>query len=244
MARRSAIPYRTNFDFPIRRKDQLAVNPSFTMKIRKAERISADHDPGAPRGAGDQASQRSYGERHASGGRGEARPGHVHEHGAAASGDPRPGVVIQFDDKIVEMIGALEPVARLLRLKPDRLIVMAVAGVLAPAVVAPNATHRQLRPWPRHAVGAPPHPPQPEGAARRAAVALALVGPDAAAAEGDRKGKRSDQQPAAGALARLCTHKDSIERNFAHGLQGACSFMPECYPRMLYFAQSRRAMAI
>ena len=59
------------------------------MKIRKAERISADHHPGAPRGAGDQASQRSYGERHASGGRGEARPGHVHEHGAAASGDPR-----------------------------------------------------------------------------------------------------------------------------------------------------------
>ena len=85
------------------------------MKIRKAERIQ----PTTIRVRGEARAIRrrsaADGERHASGGRGEARPGHVHEHGAAASGDPRPGVVIQFDDKIVEMIGALEPVAGLLR---------------------------------------------------------------------------------------------------------------------------------
>ena len=117
----------------------------------------------------------------------------MHEHGAAASGDPRAGVVIQFDDEIVEMVGALEPVAGLLRLEPDRLIVMAVTGILAPAVGAPDAAHRQLRPWPRNTVGAPPHPPQPEGAARRAAVALALIGPDTAPAERDREGERPGQ---------------------------------------------------
>jgi hypothetical protein len=97
---------------------------------------STDHDPGARPDACNQPPQRISFQRHASRGWGEARPGHVHEHRAAAARDPRPGVVVQLDDEIVEMIGALEPIAGMIGLEPNRLVVMAVARVLTPAVVA------------------------------------------------------------------------------------------------------------
>ena len=137
------------------------------------------------------------------------------------------------------MVGAFEPVAGVIALEPDRLVVVAVARVLAPAVVAADAPHRQKRARPRRAVGAPPHPAQPERAARRAAIAFALVGPDAAAPERDRERERSGQQPAAAALAWPGLDPQAMERNFFIGSK-ALLF----YPRMLYFAQSRRAMAI
>ena len=73
--------------------------------------MSADHDAGVRAGAGEQPAQRVGLQRHASGGRREARPGDMHEHGAAAAGDTRPGVVVELDDEVVETIGALQPVA-------------------------------------------------------------------------------------------------------------------------------------
>ena len=82
------------------------------------------------------------------------------------------------------------------------------------------------------AVGAPPQPLQAERAARRRAVAFALVGLDAAAAERDRQRQRARpaSQPRV-ALARLRTHQD--RRNGA--LCMACqrvlarfALIPEC----------------
>jgi hypothetical protein len=49
-----------------------------------------------------QPAQRAGVEGDAAGGGREARPGDMEEHGAAASRDARPGVVVDFDDEVVE----------------------------------------------------------------------------------------------------------------------------------------------
>ncbi len=68
------------------------------------------------------------GHRHgdAAGRRGEARPGHMNEHGAAAAGDPGPRVVVDFDDEVVERIAAGQAVAGGAGQEADRLVVAAV----------------------------------------------------------------------------------------------------------------------
>ena len=55
-------------------------------------------------------------------------PGHVDEYGAAAAGDARPGVVVDFDDQIVEVVGAAEPVAWFIGRAPERSVVAPVGG--------------------------------------------------------------------------------------------------------------------
>src|SRR5674476_107103 len=102
------------------------------------------------------------------------------EHGAAARGRAR--VVVDLDDEVVEMVLAREPVGLGAGRQLDRPIVMTVTGVLAPAVVGADAPHRQQCRRARMAVGAPPQPCEPEGAARGRAVAFAFVGLDAGAA--------------------------------------------------------------
>ena len=64
---------------------------------------------------GEQPAQRIGFERDAARGRREARPRHMDEHRAAAAGDARPGVVVELDDEVVEMVGAPQPVAGMAR---------------------------------------------------------------------------------------------------------------------------------
>ena len=66
----------------------------------------------------------------------------MNENGAAAILYARARVVIDFDDEIVEMIVALEPIADTRRGKLDRAIVAAVVRVLAPGVVLADAAYR------------------------------------------------------------------------------------------------------
>ena len=124
----------------------------------------------------------------------------MQKHRAAAAGDARAGVVIDLDDEIVEMIVAPQPVAALFRMQPHRAVVMAIAGILAPRFFRPDGADGQKRPRSRMPVRAPPQPQRPERAPGRAAVALALVGLDAAASQRDRDGLAAGGQPAAGAL--------------------------------------------
>src|SRR5437588_9056182 len=70
----------------------------------------------------------------ASFGRGEPRPGHMDEHRAAAPGHARPGVVINFDNKIIELIIAPEPVAGASGRDFDMPVVAPISRVLAPGV--------------------------------------------------------------------------------------------------------------
>src|SRR4051794_8702126 len=101
------------------------------------------------------------------------------EDGAAASLNAGPRVVVEFDDEIIRVVGAGQPIRIAGGRELDGPIVMAVGGILAPGIVLFDTPRRQQRRRSRVALGAPPQPLKPERAARRAAVAFALVGLDA-----------------------------------------------------------------
>ena len=132
-----------------------------------------------------QLQHRSQPHRDAAGGRCKFLPRQVQEHGAAAMRDARATVVIDLDDEVIEMILAFQAVAGGIARALDRPVVMPIVGVLAPGIVTADRLHGQKRPWPRVTVGAPPQFFGMEDAPGRAAVAFALVGADAAAAERD-----------------------------------------------------------
>ena len=81
----------------------------------------------------------------------------MQEHGAATAGYPWAGVVIDFDDEIIEVVLARQPVAGLVANQADGLIVMAVPWVLAPGVLRADGADRKQRRRPWMAVGAPYH---------------------------------------------------------------------------------------
>ncbi len=119
---------------------------------------------------------------------------------------PRPAmrgarVVIDLDNEIIEVIVAPQPVAAAIAIQPHRLVVMAVVRILAPGVFGADGANRQEGARSRVAVGAPPQLPRPEGAPWGAAIALALVGPDAAAPQRDRDGAPARGQPAPARIA-------------------------------------------
>src|SRR5262245_13576778 len=126
--------------------------------------------------------------RHRNTSRGRRKVGsrQMQEHGAAAPGNARARIVVDLDDEIVEVILAGQAVAGRTARKADRLVVMAVGRIFAPGILGTDRTDRQKAFRADMAVGAPPQAPRMEDAARGAAVALALVGPDAATAERNR----------------------------------------------------------
>ena len=95
-------------------------------------------------------------ERDAAGGRRPVRPRHMHEHCAAAAGDPRPDVVIHLDDEVVEAIVPPEPVAWFIGRPPEWAVIAAVRGIFAPCQVGRDPPRRQKGRGPRGAVGPPP----------------------------------------------------------------------------------------
>src|ERR1700704_4477675 len=125
----------------------------------------------------------------------------MQEYRAAATGDARRTVVIDLDNKIIEVIVALEPIAAAIAIQPHRLVVMAAPGGFAPSVFGADSANPQKSTRPRVAVGAPPQLPGPERAFWGPAVALALVGPDSAAPERDRDGLAAHGQPAPARIA-------------------------------------------
>ena len=141
----------------------------------------------------------------------------MHEHGAAAAGDARPRVVVELDDVVVEMIGAREPVAFAFLRDMDRLIIVPVVGVLAPAVAETDSPCRQKSARARPAVSAPPQTDKPENSTRAAAVALTFVDLDPRAADRHRNGQRAGQEPAARTHSRALTNSDEVKGGLAHG---------------------------
>lgn len=119
----------------------------------------------------------------------------MQEYGAAATGEPRPCIVVDLDDVVIKMIGALEAVARMLTADSDRLVVMAVGWILAPGIVFANWANREKGPWPRMTIGAPPKAARPERAARRAAIAFVLVGANPPAPQRDRDRAIANHEP-------------------------------------------------
>src|ERR1700681_3238101 len=88
-----------------------------------------------------QMQHRRFRHRDASGGRSEIVARQMQEHRAAAAGDARMGVVIDLDDKIIEMIVALQPIAAAVGIELHRLVVMAAGGGLAPGVPGADGAH-------------------------------------------------------------------------------------------------------
>src|SRR5580704_14923171 len=144
-----------------------------------------DDDPCAGPEPPQQPPQAGGGKRYASGSGPQARAGHMHKYRTATTGDSRPRVVIELNDEIVETIIAPQAVAAGRGIELHRPIVAPVAGILAPGVVSTDTPHGQPGRRARGAIRAPPEAKQPKAAARRAAVALALVGANAPASERD-----------------------------------------------------------
>jgi len=117
-------------------------------------------------------------ERDAAGRRQKTGPRHVDEHGAAAPGDARPSVVIDFDNQVIKMIGAAQPVPACSGFETDGSIVATVSGRLAPCITRSDAAQWQQRMRRRMTVGPPPQPNQPEAPARCPAIPFALVRSD------------------------------------------------------------------
>ncbi len=143
----------------------------------------------------DQSAQARLGERHAAGGRPQTRPCHVNENGAAATPDPRAGIMVQLDQEIVEMVITPQPIAATHARHRDWSVVAAIGRILAPAVGRADAAHPQQGSRARVAVSAPPYAHRPEATSRGCAIALALVGPYSGSAERNRLMPGAKREP-------------------------------------------------
>src|ERR1700674_5554507 len=99
------------------------------------------------------------------------------------------------------MIVAPEAIAVWIGGDPHWPVVAAIARILTPGIIAADGARWQRRVRPHSAVRAPPQSDEAKAPARRGAVALALVGRDAAAADGDEQCPRPEPQPASGSRA-------------------------------------------
>jgi hypothetical protein len=184
---------------------------------------------------------------------GAVRPRHVHEHGAAAAGDARAGVVGNLDHQIVQVVGAPHAVAGSGGRPMERLVVAPVGGIFTPAECAIDAPGRQCGTRPRRAVGAPPQAHEAKTPAWRCAIALALVGQDARAPECNGNCMAAHKQQAAASPRRPAAHANDGKAQPPQSLIGtlrnplAVHLTPKScllfWPRMFYFARGGRLQA-
>src|SRR5262245_30946919 len=140
----------------------------------------------------------------------------MQEHGAAAPGDPRAGVVVDLDNEIVEVVVTRQAVAARPALQANRLVVVPVGRVFAPGILGTDRPHGKMRFRADMAVGPPPQPRGKEDAAGGAAVALALVGLDAATTERNRYGPAISGEPAPAGVSRSGVNADHRQRPITH----------------------------
>src|SRR2546423_11802608 len=112
----------------------------------------------------------------------------MQEYRAAAAGDARRAVVVDLDNKIVEMVVTLEPIAAAIAIQPYRVVVVSARRGFAPGVLGPDGPNRQEWPGLPGTVSAPPQLPWPKRAFLMPSAASGLFNPDAAVTEFDRSG--------------------------------------------------------
>src|SRR5665213_4265693 len=167
-----------------------------TSKLR-----SSDHDARVRPQPSQQMQHCRFRHRNAARGRPEILSRQMQEHGAGAATDARRAVVVDLDDEIIEMVGALEPVAVARSPEAYGLVVMAAPGFFAPGVFRRDGANGQKCARSRVAIGAPPQLPGPEDAPGSPAIALALVGADAAPPQRDRHRLSAHYEPAPARIA-------------------------------------------
>jgi len=141
----------------------------------------------------------------------------MHEHGAASACHPGAGIVVDFDDEIVEVVGPPKAVAAVGGCPSKRSVIPPVGGIFAPGEVGGDAVGGQQRSRVPVAIGPPPQADQPKSAPRGRAVALEFVGADTPSAEHDRERQRTREQDALGRAARSGPHPDQRKSASAHG---------------------------
>jgi len=107
------------------------------------------------------------------------------KHGAAATGDTGPRVVIKLEKNIVESVIAPEAVTWFIGRSSERAIVAPIGWIFTPGVGGTDPAKGQRCPRARKAIRPPSQPHRAKPAVRRAPIALAFIGPDAGVAERD-----------------------------------------------------------
>ena len=133
---------------------------------------------------------------HAARGGAEAWPRHMDEDGAASAGHPRPRIVIDLDNDIVQTVFPPQPIAWFNGRSLKWTVVASVRWILAPGVGVADPSARQHGPWQHKPIRPPPQPQRPERAPRGTAIAFAFVGFHAAAAECDWHAPGTGAEPA------------------------------------------------
>ena len=134
----------------------------------------------------------------------------MHEDRAALPLDSRPVVIAEHEHEIVEMILALQAFGASPRRQFDQPIIVAARGIVAPAVMRADRMHRQPRARPRNPVGAVEHLADRKAAKRCPAIAFALQGADAAAAERRLPYAMTERYPRLCCTPRRTPHDDRL----------------------------------
>lgn len=155
--------------------------------------------------------------RHTSRGRCKALAGDMNEHGAAAPGYPRPGIVVDLDNQIVEAVISSKPVAWFIGRPAERVVIAAILRIFTPGVVRSNAADGQKRRRSWQPIGPPPQPDRAKSASGCAAVPLPFIGFDGASAQRNpQRPRRAGHQPALPTAARTGTYMNETERFLPH----------------------------
>lgn len=122
--------------------------------------------------------------------------GTVHENRAAPAHRPRPQIIIEYDDDVVQPIVAPHTLGRCRIGMPDMPIVVAITSCIAPSVVGPQRDKRQPHTWPQNPISAVVRPHESEPPDRCRAITLALDRPLPRSSERTAYAQISKRQPA------------------------------------------------
>ena len=145
----------------------------------------------------------------------------MNEYSAAAAGNARARIMVDFDDEIVKPIAALEAVAWFIGRPPERPVVAPVLGVFAPGIVRRYSPDRQERVRTRQAVCPPPQPNRMKSAGRRGAIAFAFRRLDAGAPQSRSNRALPHHEPSLRVQPRANVHVDCGQRGSAHRVGSA-----------------------
>lgn len=132
----------------------------------------------------------------------------MQEYSAAAASNARPGIVVNFDNEIIEPIRTPQPVAWFIGRPVEGPVVPSIGRIFAPSVIGPDPPDRQQGARPRQAVGSPPQPNRMKLSGRRRTVAFPLGGLDAGPAQCRPYHAMSRRHPALRAPLRAGTDMD------------------------------------
>lgn len=148
----------------------------------------------------------------------ETGPGDVDEYRTAMAGNAGARIVVDFDDKIIESVGALKTVAWFIGRPPERPVVAPVLGIFAPRIMRSDAPDRKLGARARQAIGPPPQPKGVELPCRRGAVAFAFRWPDARPPQSRADRTLPGDEPSLRTQMRADVNMDCRQRGLTHCL--------------------------